>query len=57
MSKKKMQELMKLNNKAQLLMYYKQNPQHFYKPDKPDLLEHNQKMENSYNNTFNGVRQ
>ena len=57
MSKKKMQEIMKINNKAQLTMYYKQNPLHFYKPNKPDLLEHNKKMEESYDNTFNSVRQ
>ena len=57
MSKKKMQEIMKINNKAQLTMYYKQNPLHFYKPNKPDLLEHNKKMEESYDNTFNTVRQ
>ena len=48
---------MKLNNKAQLTMYYKQNPQHFYKANRPDLLEYNKKMEQSYDVTFSSVRQ
>ena len=37
-------------------MYYKQHPEHFYKPNKPDLHDYNRKMEESYDNTFSKVR-
>lgn len=57
MSKQKMKETMNLNNKAQLIMYYKQYPQQFYKANKPELLAHNAQMEKSYVGTFNAVRQ
>jgi hypothetical protein len=53
---KKMKEKSNQCVRDQLVMFYKQNPLHFYKANKPDLLEHNRNMEHSFVGTYDNLR-